>query len=301
MNTRKHSEEEILNLVQLARLRRISDSYSHYGQEYILMHLTENSPSLFRGENHRFEGYTIIIAVKGEITVTIDLDRIEVPQGSVVFVAPERVLCPIEWSGQEVDAYLLFLSNRFVYEMNIDLNALRTNIFITAKSVLKLSEPQIDLLIRYFGMLHDNARQGGAYARQIATQLTSAAAYQIMAFSESDRAAVSGGKQSRKMAYVQTFLRLVRVHYKRERSVGFYADKMYISAKYLSQIVKEETGRYAPEWIEQYVIREAKNLLRYSGKNVSQVAAELNFPNQSSFGKYFKHLTGFPPSKFQKS
>ena len=49
------------------------------------------------------------------------------------------------------------------------------------------------------------------------------------------------------------------------------------------------------------VILEAKNLLRYSGKNIQQVAYELNFSNQSSFGKYFKHLTGMSPSQFQKS
>jgi probable transcriptional regulator araC family len=47
------------------------------------------------------------------------------------------------------------------------------------------------------------------------------------------------------------------------------------------------------------VLQEAKNLLRYSGKNVQQVAYELNFTNQSSFGKYFKHLTGMSPTQFQ--
>ncbi|WP_290101184.1 helix-turn-helix domain-containing protein, partial [Duncaniella muris] len=52
---------------------------------------------------------------------------------------------------------------------------------------------------------------------------------------------------------------------------------------------------------DDYVILEAKNLLRFSGKNIQQVSYELNFPNQSSFGKYFKHLTGFSPSEYQRS
>ena len=95
------------------------------------------------------------------------------------------------------------------------------------------------------------------------------------------------------------FLRLVRAHHKRERAIGFYAEKMFISPKYLSLIIKEATGRSAAEWIDQYVLQEAKNLLCYSGKNVQQVAYELNFTNQSSFGKYFKHLTGLSPTQFQ--
>ena len=48
------------------------------------------------------------------------------------------------------------------------------------------------------------------------------------------------------------------------------------------------------------MILEAKNLLRYSGRNVQQVAYELNFPNQSAFGKYFKHITGMSPTEFQR-
>ncbi|MDE6229526.1 MAG: helix-turn-helix domain-containing protein, partial [Muribaculaceae bacterium] len=50
-----------------------------------------------------------------------------------------------------------------------------------------------------------------------------------------------------------------------------------------------------------YLLLEAKNLLRFSGKNIQQIAFELNFSNQSSFGKYFKNLTGMSPSEFQNS
>lgn len=66
-------------------------------------------------------------------------------------------------------------------------------------------------------------------------------------------------------------------------------------------MVREATGRPASAWIDDYVILEAKNLLRFSGKNVQQIAYELNFTNQSSFGKYFKHLTGMSPTQFQRS
>ena len=93
---------------------------------------------------------------------------------------------------------------------------------------------------------------------------------------------------------------LVSQHYRKERGVAFYASKLFISPKYLSLIIKESTGQSAARWIDNFVILEAKNLLRFSGKNVQQVAYELNFTNQSSFGKYFKHLTGMSPTKFQR-
>lgn len=81
----------------------------------------------------------------------------------------------------------------------------------------------------------------------------------------------------------------------------YYAEKMFITPKYLSVLIREATGHSAVDWIDQYVILEAKNMLRYSGKNIQQIAYDLNFSNQSAFGKYFKNITGVSPSEFRHS
>ena len=300
MKSRKQMAENPLKFSELTVIRGVSENYSHLGQDYILSHLTSDPEPLYSDEARRFDGHTMIICVKGNLRITIDLDTMVVPEMSLVFVAPDRVFQPIEWIGQEHEAYILFISNKFANDLNIDLNAINTNIFTSAKSVMPLSEDKTELLIRYFEMLHSIASRQNRYNRHIAKALMSAAAYQIMAFGEETHPGeVSRKPQSRKLTYVKTFLRLVRTHHRQERSIGFYADRMFISPKYLSLIIKEATGRSAAEWIDQYVIQEAKNLLRYSGKNVQQVAYDLNFTNQSSFGKYFKHLTGMSPTQFQ--
>ena len=127
--------------------------------------------------------------------------------------------------------------------------------------------------------------------------------YQVIQFASKRLKDQSEPKKprSRRSGYVSDFIKLVHEHHTRERSVGFYAGKLFISPKYLSLLVKEATGRSAAEWIDEFVILEAKNLLRFSGKNVQQVSYELNFANQSSFGKYFKHLTGMSPTEYQRS
>lgn len=300
MKQKRQLDDTPLKLAQIARLKTVSDEYSHLGQDYILSHITTNPSLFYAPEARRFDGFTMIIGVKGTILINIDLDTVEVPPNSVVFVAPERVFKPLKWDGDELDAYLLFLSDKFVYDLNIDLNAVNSNIFTSAKSVLTLSPDKVAVLLRYFELLHGNASVQGPYTRQIARSLMGAAGYQLMAFSEAaENYEAASRTHSRKLNYVQTFLRLVRTHHRRERTIGFYADKMFISPKYLSLIIKEATGRSAAEWIDQYVLQEAKNLLRYSGKNVQQIAYDLNFTNQSSFGKYFKHLTGLSPTQFQ--
>lgn len=300
MKHQKLLSETPIRLSELATLKGVSEDFSHLGQDYILSHTTTDLSLFFTEEARRLDGHTMIVCVKGVLKGSIDLEAVTVPPLSMAFVAPDRVFHINEWEGEEHEAYLLFLSNKFVYDLNIDLNAIDTNIFTSAKSVLALSVEQVDLLIRYFEMLHKVASERNHYDRHIAKALTAAAAYQVMAFGEAHSTDETNKKShSRKLTYVRTFLRLVRNNHRQERSIGFYADKMFISPKYLSLIIKDATGRSAAEWIDQYVIQEAKNLLKYSGKNVQQVAYELNFSNQSSFGKYFKHLTGMSPTQFQ--
>ncbi len=144
--------------------------------------------------------------------------------------------------------------------------------------------------------------------KNISRSLISALVYQLMQIADTmyDRDIDCNGNGdsrtgARRLTYVKEFMTLVHSHYSTERTVGFYASKLCISPKYLSFIIKEVTGRSAADWIDEYVIIEAKNMLRFSGMNVQQVAYALNFSNQSAFGKYFKHLTGMSPTQFQKN
>lgn len=95
------------------------------------------------------------------------------------------------------------------------------------------------------------------------------------------------------------FLRCVHEHYLEERSIRFYADKLCITSKYLSREIFKVSGRYAGEWIRDFVILEAKALLKSGLYTVQQVGDRLNFPNPSFFCKYFKAATGQTPRNYQ--
>ena len=96
------------------------------------------------------------------------------------------------------------------------------------------------------------------------------------------------------------FLELVKSNFKRERQLQFYADKMCITTRYLSRIVKECTGASASDWIERYVVLEARALLKSSNMTIQQVSNELSFPSQTFFGKYFKRRVGMSPKEYRR-
>lgn len=84
-----------------------------------------------------------------------------------------------------------------------------------------------------------------------------------------------------------------------ERNIRFYADRLCISAKYLSVVVKQVSGRVPTAWIKEQVIREIKYRLCRTQQSVKEIAYELNFPNASFFGKYFKQETGMSPFAYR--
>ncbi len=107
-------------------------------------------------------------------------------------------------------------------------------------------------------------------------------------------------KPGRSEVLFEEFMALLQQHNKRERNVGFYAERMDITPKYLSTVVKEVSGKTAARWIDDSVILEAKTLLKYSGLSIREIAAQLNFSTQSFFGKYFKQHTGTSPSLYKR-
>lgn len=88
------------------------------------------------------------------------------------------------------------------------------------------------------------------------------------------------------------FINLVSLFYNKNRDVKFYADKLNISPKYLSNICKRVSGKSASIIINQYIIKSIKHSLIYTNKSIKKIALELNFENISFFGKYTKRVLG---------
>ena len=97
------------------------------------------------------------------------------------------------------------------------------------------------------------------------------------------------------------FISLVREHCHSQRSVAFYADKLCISTRYLSAIVRNTVHEPVKAIIDRAVLLEIKDLLQSTKLSVQEIAFQLHFPDQSYLGRYFKKLTGLSPSAFRNS
>lgn len=97
------------------------------------------------------------------------------------------------------------------------------------------------------------------------------------------------------------FMELVSKHYKEYRDVSFYANRMHVSTKYLSQIVNKKTHHNPKTIIDHYVIMQLKLCLRTSRDSIKQIGWQYHFNDDSFFCRYFKSHTGVTPQEYRKS
>lgn len=97
------------------------------------------------------------------------------------------------------------------------------------------------------------------------------------------------------------FVTLVHECSSQEREVSFYADKLCISTRYLSTIVRNIAHTTAKEFIDRAVLLEIKMLLQSTDLSVQEIAYRLHFPDQSYLGRYFKKHTGESPTEYRNT
>jgi len=108
-------------------------------------------------------------------------------------------------------------------------------------------------------------------------------------------------KKTKKDILVEKFLAIVKENYREQRMIEFYSEKLFLTPKHLSRVIKERSGKSSGEWIEDHVMLEAMALLKSTDNTIQQISDELNFPSQSFFGKYFKRRAGISPKEYRKS
>ena len=108
-------------------------------------------------------------------------------------------------------------------------------------------------------------------------------------------------KFTRKDEYVYQFVRLIIEDHSPDKDVAYFAQKLGISPKRLTNLIRSISGQSAREWIVYYTILEIKSLLRESSLDIKSIAARVNFPDQTTLSRYFRHYTGVTPSQYRKN
>ena len=246
------------------------------------------------------DGYSIGICLRGTAKMEVNLNVYEGGSNSMIITTPHQVLRVIDTSEDFLCRFIVF-SKRFLAANYINPHLLDTFQFsnVNAIPVVHLDTAEADQLKELFVYIWRRFQEvSHPFRKEITGNLLIVLLHDFEAIYQKYFQVVQK-KLSRKEELNRQFHNLLFRHFKQERGVRFYADQLFVTPKYLTETLKDVTGKSAGDWIDAAVIVEAQALLKNPGLTVQQVAHLLNFPDQSTFGKFFKKEVGMSPSDYR--
>ena len=204
-------------------------------------------------------------------------------------------------ASDDVNGLAMMMSVNFFYEVVKDVRDVSL-LFLFSRNhpVVSLNEEEVQTFKQYFYFLKKKvADNSNHFKRDLVRTLVLAMFYDLSNVIYRVQQ-VENKRQTRADDIFTRFIKLVEENYKRERRVGWYAEQLSITPKYLSETVKSVSKNTPNEWIDKYVTLEARVLLKTSTLSIKEISDELNFPNQSFLGKFFKEHVGMSPSAYRR-
>ena len=249
---------------------------------------------------HRMTFILVALCTRGECTLAVDTQPLTIRKNDVVIISDRHIVDNFQ-SSDDADGLVMILSVNFFYEVVSNVSDVSMLFCFSRKHpVVALTDSEVDIFRSYFFMLKGKlADTDNRYRRDIARALILAMFYDlsnvIVRVQETENK-----KQTRSEAIFTQFIRLVELHFRSERRVGWYAMQLGITPKYLSETVKNVSNRTPNDWIDSYVTLEMRVLLKTTTKSIGEIAEALNFPNQSFLGKFFREHVGVSPSAYRR-
>ncbi|HAO08286.1 MAG TPA: hypothetical protein DCQ50_15185 [Chryseobacterium sp.] len=271
------------------------------------MELAENSNEIIlkivsRGADFKqlhFQNYFVhILCHKGKATIKINGNSFELDKNSLVILLPEVEFVFVQ-CDEKFEATCFSVSFELMSKNNPDIGwGIKGYLFSKETPVVRLSKSDADVCLLNFKTLmtkYQNLRH--RFRMEIVNhplQILVMDMWNIFS-SEIEKRNVSVQKGN----LFERFLQLVQQHCMENRAVEFYAEKLIITPKYLTEISKKASGKTPSEWIENYTTQHLIMLLQNNQLNFSEIADTLHFSSLSFFSRYVRKVLGCSPSQYR--
>ena len=261
-----------------------------HGDHTVFSLLMRQKPP-FTINDHRFG-----IILSGEAHINFNLQDRHVTAGTLVYIGPGTIINPIRLSD-DLRIYGMALFADFPMPFAQGQMPLAFNGQVRDFQ-LSVSEGDIStarhILDTIWHVVH-----GESYDRPVVTALVAALMhhYDHLFRQQTD---IQAATRSREQTIFDRFIQLVNQHCRQQHQIGYYANRLCLTERYLGTVIRQTSGTTAKDWIDRALITQAKVLLRHSDKSVMQISEDLDFPNPSFFSKYFKRLTGMTPGEYKE-
>lgn len=263
------------------------------------------------GEGSLFSTFNrcgIFFCRAGEVEVVVGEERCLIRRGDLYLYIPST-LVRIARRTADAGGFIVEADSEFVLQASAKVADIEPLLAIRRHPCISLTDEEGRRMEQFLRQLRrrilaEEKREGSLQHRRIVAEqlrlVGQLLLYEVLElyFSHQPPPDQSPGKGGTVFRHFMTAL--YRFHRKR-RDVKFYAQLQHIDPRYFTVLIRKESGNYPSGWITQMVISEAKQLLSEPELSIKEISEQLNFSNQSFFGKYFKQHTGLSPKAYRRS
>jgi AraC family transcriptional activator of pobA len=245
--------------------------------------------------------FVLVLSGKGEIEV--NFRKYPITQQDILLLSFGHFF-KISSLSPDFNCISLYIGNDYIDEMySADMlyKRVKYGVKLYKMPLMHLSTSNFDLLTQRFYFIKEIIQaEGHRYKKEMILNVLRIFFLDLSNIIEdASERAPDGKQQSREEAYFQSFLNLLALHYQKEHLVGFYANKINITPNYLTQIVRHLSGKTVSDFIYKLLYSEAKLMLKQPNLPIQEIATQLNFSDQSAFGKFFKRNSGISPKEYR--
>jgi len=248
---------------------------------------------------HRHDFFEILYLLKGSGYHVIDGNKYEIKPPSIFFMSPGQAH-KLELSN-DIEGYIfIFTSDFYLINRSNQNSLIEFPFFYTIHQdnppLLLENESDIRFLEGLFRLGIAETLQSGNYIVEMLRSILN-----LILTICADRYKINENmlNKGKGQILVKQFFHLVEENNQKNLSLSDYAGMIGITANHLTQTVKSLTGKTSSQIIKAKQLLEIKRLLAHTNLNVSEIASQLNFDNQSYFTKFFRRETGLTPLQYR--
>lgn len=291
-----------LRTLSLSSLRdlanRVDEKYvkSCVGQNLAVARICSNGLARhFLSQPFMMDEVRVLVLKKGHVDVRVNMFEQRIEAGMLMFVG-RYVVTEITHVADDIQAFVLSMTDEMLRLSTAGgiPKALGGHV---QNFVLPLSDDEMDFLDRLHLILY-NALKHEMSSMPVAVRLVGALVMHVGYLWEKN-GAPENRPRTRDGQLFSEFIRLVSQYAPRQHALDFYASRLCVTPRYMGYVVRSVSGKTAKYWIDEALVNAIKVQLRYTDKQVAEIAGEMKFPNPSFFCKYFKRLTGQTPMDYR--
>lgn len=243
--------------------------------------------------------FTHILCHKGTARFQMENKSYQIVKNDIVIWLPTITISDLKCS-RDFKSTCLFVSFDLMSKNNPDIGwGIKGYLFSKENPVVHLSEKDAKKCLYNFKLLREKYENNEHRFRKeiVNLQLQMFVMEMWNIFSkEIEKRIITNQKGS----LFEKFLQLVQQHCMEEREVDYYAGKLFITSKYLTEVSKKSSGKTASEWIHNYTTQRLIILLQNKKLSFTEIADTLNFSSLSFFSRYVKKVLGLSPGEYRR-